>query len=72
MDASTFVVARLNEQRARELDRDLAILSAQAERRAALGPADTGPARSRRGLTLRRRPATECDPAELALAGPSS
>lgn len=72
MDASTFVAARLNEQRARELARDIAHLSSQAHRRAELGPAAPAPARPRLWITFRRRPAEECDPAGLALAGPSS
>lgn len=71
MDASTFVVARLNEQRARELGRDLAHLEAQTVRRAAVGDA-AEPQRRQRRTMFRRRPAGECDPAGLALAGPSS
>jgi hypothetical protein len=71
MDASTFVVARLNEQRARELGRDLALLEAQTARRAAVGDA-AEPQRRQRRMMFRRRPAGECDPAALALAGPSS
>lgn len=75
MDASTFVVARLNEQRARELDRDLAHLAAHAERRDALGGAEARPAARVwvARLFRRSRPVVPaCDPGCLALAGPAS
>ncbi|MDY0910497.1 hypothetical protein [Microbacterium sp. CFBP9034] len=72
MDASTFVVARLNDQRARELDRDLAHLASQAQR-----PADVAhPAPVRalwRRLTVPRRRTLPADErARLTLAGPAS
>ena len=51
MDASTFVVARLNEQRSRELDRDIAHLAAHARRRAAADEGAAAPAR-RGGATI--------------------
>ena len=70
MDASTFVVARMNEHRARELDRDLAHLASQDARREALG--DTVATPRRRRLSLRRRPATSYTSTELTLAGPST
>ena len=72
MNASTFVVARLNEQRARELDRDLAQLASQARR-----PADTAQPAPFRALWRRfgqphRRAVQAQERARLTLAGPAS
>ena len=73
MDASTFAAARLSEHQARERDRDIAHLAAQAARREALGVAAAPSAVQRmwRRVAL-QQPAPECASDTLMLAGPSA
>lgn len=74
MDATTFTAIRLNEHRAADLDREVALLAAQKEHRAARGEVNPEPARRRFWRrTPARRPATPpCDSQGLVLAGPAS
>jgi hypothetical protein len=74
MDAATYAAVQLNRHRAAELDREIAHLGSQAERRAALG--DLAPQPLRRSvwtrLTLRRGAKQRRTSAGFALAGPPS
>ncbi|HEY6799713.1 MAG TPA: hypothetical protein VI121_03660 [Agromyces sp.] len=80
MDASTFTAYRLDQQRAADLDREHALRVSHRERREA-GMTATPLTRPRGLWPFGRRSTTSvpaadaapaCDPASLALAGPSS
>lgn len=72
MDASTFALARLNEQRARDLAHEISVRRSQSEHRAAemdaAGPAPTG--RSAAPAPDGTAPAPGRD--DVALAGPAA
>jgi hypothetical protein len=75
MDASTHTAFVLERQRSADLARERALLASHREHREALGGPAAAPRRSRAGwfrLAPAPAPAPACDPACLALAGPSA
>ena len=73
MDASTFTAHRLEQQRAADLVREHALRVSHRQRHEA--GVDTTPARPRGGwrrVAAMPTSCPPCDPASLALAGPSS
>jgi len=74
MDAATYAAVQLNRHRAADLDREIAHLGSQAERRAALGDLAPQPLRWSvwKRLTLRLSANQQRTQEGFALAGPPS
>lgn len=72
MDASTYTAFRLEQQRAAALDHEHRLRVAHRERTAAVGPVQPTAGRGIRSFLTRRPAQPACDPASLALAGPSA